>query len=169
MDGGKSRADTSAREVGLNYLSRRPRSEQEVRSKLTKSAFPAEEIDRAIDDLSRLKLLDDQAYARHWIESRLEGKRAVGRRRFVRDLTGKGIEQATIVEALKEFETAIESERVVTELLRKQLWRYRELEVKKATRRMLDYLARRGFDPDLSNRVVSQLLQETQSAEIDRD
>ena len=68
---------------------------------------------------------------------------------------------ATIVdEVLEEFAGALDSDERAVELLNKQAWRYRGLERDKAKRRMLGFLARRGYEADMARKAVDQVWQE---------
>ena len=159
----------TAKQAGLAFLSSRMRSVQEVRDNLSKAAFPPAEIEGAIADLTRLKLLDDDEYARRWIESRLRDKRPAGKRKFLQDLGRKGIEAERLESVLQEYKEQLESDAVVVDLLRRQSWRYRGLDELKVKRRMLGYLCRRGYDRDLANRAAGQIWQEIRDNEIAGD
>src|SRR5215207_7990017 len=47
----------------LRFLGHRPRSEQEVRQRLARHGYPDDLVDRAIEKLRRLDLIDDAAFA----------------------------------------------------------------------------------------------------------
>ena len=159
----------TAMQAGLTYLSSRARSVQEVRDHLLRSEFPPLDVEGAIEGLTRLKLLDDDDYARRWIESRLRDKRPAGTRKFSRDLHRKGIESERIEILLEEYKEQLESDAVVADLLRRQCWRYRGVDEVKAKRRMLGYLSRRGYDRELANRAAGQVWQEIRNDDIAGD
>ena len=95
--------EKTAKQAGLAYLSSRARSIQEVRDRLLRASFPPAEVEGAIRDLIRLKLLDDDDYTRRWIESRLRDKRPAGKRKLTQDLRRKGIEAERIDNAFDEY------------------------------------------------------------------
>ena len=72
----------------------------------------------------------------------------------------KGVGSEIIDEILKEFAGELDSNERAVELLGKQAWRYRGLERDKAMRRMLGFLARRGYDADMARKAVDQVWQE---------
>ena len=57
-----------ALDSALRFLSYRPRSEQEVRRRLGRQAWPAEVIEAVVARLRAVGLLDDAAFARLWVE-----------------------------------------------------------------------------------------------------
>ncbi len=156
-----------ARAISLNYLSMRARSVYEVKQKLKLKEFTDEVIEEVIADLQRLNLLDDHAFARRWIEARME--RAAGARKFALDLRRKGVDAAIIDEVLAEFKAQLNSPDRALDLLRKQAWRYRGLQREKAQRRMLGFLARRGCDPQAARKAIDQVWEELQEDEVTGD
>src|SRR5690606_41910394 len=59
-------------ERALNLLSHRPRSAEEVRRKRrdSKQEFSDTAIETVIERLGRAGLLDDEAFARYWVDNR---------------------------------------------------------------------------------------------------
>jgi regulatory protein len=135
-----------AKDAAYNYLSYRARSVKEVRDKLVQKEFAEEIIEQVVDDLQRQKLLNDREFARRFVEAR--------------QLRRKGIETEIIDEVLGEFAATLDSEERAMGLLGKQAWRYRGLERDKAKRRMLGFLARRGYDAQMARSAVDKVWQE---------
>ncbi len=156
-----------ARETSFNYLSSRARSVHEVVQKLRQKEFAEEVIDEVIADLERLKLVDDRAFCRRWVEARLE--RATGARKLAHDLRRKGVAADIIDEVLAEYAGQLDSPGRAAHLLRKQSWRYRNLDRQKARRRMLGFLARRGYDAQTAWEAIDQVWKELQEDEVTGD
>ena len=152
-----------AKDAAYNYLSYRARSVKEVRDKLVQKEFAEEIIEQVVDDLQRQKLLNDREFARRFVEARLG--RANGSRKLAQELRRKGIETEIIDEVLGEFAATLDSEERAIGLLGKQTWRYRGLERDKAKRRMLGFLARRGYDAQMARSAVDKVWQELQELE----
>ena len=152
-----------AKDAAYNYLSYRARSVKEVREKLVQKEFAEEIIEQVVDDLQRQKLLNDREFARRFVEARLG--RANGSRKLAQELRRKGIETEIIVEVLGEFAATLDSEERAMGLLGKEAWRYRGLERDKAKRRMLGFLARRGYDAQMARSAVDKVWQELQELE----
>ncbi len=153
-----------ARETSLNYLSRRARSAYEVAQRLRQREFPEEIVVEVIADLERLRFIDDRAFARRWIESRLD--KAAGARKLVQDLRRKGIETAVIEEVIAEYAHQLDNPDRARGLLRKQAWRYRGLDRDKAQRRMLGFLARRGYDGATAWKAIEHVWKEIEEDEV---
>ena len=162
-------SERSARQAGLDYLSGRDRTVAQVRRHLRKAAFEPEDVEVAIADMMRLKLLDDEQYARQWVEARLREKRPAGRRKFALDLRRKGVDPGRIDIVMDEYRERLESGEVVVDLLRRQQWRYRGLDQVTARRRMLGYLSRRGYDRETADSAVQQVWEEIQDNDVAGD
>ena len=152
-----------AKDAAYNYLSYRACSVKEVRDKLAQKEFAEETIEQVVDDLQRQKLLNDREFARRFVEARLG--RANGSRKLAQELRRRGIETEIIDEVLGEFAATLDSEERAIGLLGKQAWRYRGLERDKAKRRMLGFLARRGYDAQMARSAVDKVWQELQELE----
>ena len=152
-----------AKDAAYDYLSYRAGSVKEVRDKLAQKEFAEETIEQVVDDLQRQKLLNDSEFARRFVEARLG--RANGSRKLAQELRRKGIETEIIDEVLGEFAATLDSEERAIGLLGKQAWRYRGLERDKAKRRMLGFLARRGYDAQMARSAVDKVWQELQELE----
>ncbi len=78
--------------AAMNLLARRPRSEREVRDRLKRKGYPAETIEAAVAKLEGWRYLDDEAFARYWVENR-EANRPRGRRLLEQELRLKGVDR----------------------------------------------------------------------------
>ena len=95
-------AAAKAREEALRFLTARARSIHEVAEKLKRRGFGAEVVEQVTAELQRLRLLDDRAFARDWIDAKLRS-RPSGARRIHQELRQKGISEELVAEALAEF------------------------------------------------------------------
>lgn len=82
-------------EAAARFLETRARSVAEVRRRLTGAGYRTELVEGAIERLSELGMLDDEAFARAWVESR-DRTRPRGERAIREELRLKGIDRATI-------------------------------------------------------------------------
>lgn len=83
-----------AKRRALHFLSFRLRSVEEVRKFLFKKNHPPELIQKAIDELSEHKFLDDQAFALWWADSRI--KQGWGQMKIKNELKMKGVDTEII-------------------------------------------------------------------------
>jgi regulatory protein len=106
-DTGDSRAPQKAREADPvmakagRILSRRPHSVQEVRDKLWTAGIAEEDIDRTIERLTELKLLDDLEFARQWVDERARNK-GLAAAALLAELEAKGVAIETAEQAIDE-------------------------------------------------------------------
>jgi regulatory protein len=152
--------EEKAYQRALRYLSRRPHAEREIRDKLSRNRVPSEMCERVIERLRRASLLDDYVFAESWVENRLEF-RPRGARALRHELKQKGVDSSAIEAALSEFD----EEAAAWDAGRKAARRYHSLPEEIATKRMLGYLARRGFSYNITRRIVDTLLTEGSGSE----
>ena len=140
-----------AYERALNFLSYRPRSEAEVRLNLRKKNVEDEVIEVVVERLERAGMLDDREFARYWVENRLQfnprGTRALGH-----ELWEKGVPASIISDTLAGFDEEAAA-RTASETGARRL---AHLEPDAFRRRLVAYLARRGF----SYAVIAPLVEE---------
>jgi len=148
--------DTAERAAGraLDFLSYRPRSEAEIRERLTERYDP-ETAGEVLERLRRSGLVDDREFARYWVQNRLEHnpRGAVALRQ---ELYQKGVDESAIEEALAEYDEEEAAARAA-ETARRKL---RGLPPDVFRRRLTDYLLRRGFSYGVVRAVVQQALEE---------
>ena len=144
--------ESVARTILLDALTGQPRSRQELRDKLAKKAVPDELAERLLDRFTEVGLVDDEAFARSWVESRQRG-RGLARRALAQELRRKGVDQETARAALDDLDPASEEEAART-LVRKKLRSMRGLDPATATRRLAGMLARKGYPAGMAFAVV---------------
>jgi len=139
-----------AREKALNYLSYRPRSEAELQSYLLKSDFAEATVDEVLNRLREVGLVDDDAFARYWVDNRARF-RPRGKRMLVQELRQKGIASSVIETALTEYDEVAAAQHVAEEQAR----RLAHLSPDLFRRRLWDRMMRRGFSPDIIHEVLA--------------
>lgn len=133
-----------ARDKALNYLSFRPRSEFELRSYLVNRGFAKDVVEDALDRLGQVGLVDDAAFARHWVENRAQF-RPRGKRLIAQELRQKGIPSRIVQQALQDYDEVAAIKRVAVEQAR----RLSRLAPELFRRRLTARLVSRGFSYDL--------------------
>ena len=151
-----------ARQVALRFLTSRDRTVFEVRQKLGRKSCSEEVTEHVIANLQKSRLLDDNAFARRWVETRLQSRPA-GARQVEVELRGKGIDGALIEQVMEEFGQQLGSEATAVDFLRGRARHYGALDEMRAKRRMYGLLARRGFDSDTTARAVDEVWAEMES------
>lgn len=148
------------REAALRLLAHRPRTEAELRQRLTRKGFDAGAADACIVELRERGLLDDAAFAEMFTRDRVR-LNPRGRRRVLQELRGRGVEAEVAVTAMEGVlrEEAVDEVALAREAARR--WRPRGgEEPPRARRRLTGYLARRGFGSETVRAVVEELLGE---------
>src|SRR3954465_9851822 len=160
-------------EAGARFLEARPRSVAEGRRKLTRLGHPPERVGGALDRLAELGVLDDESFARSWVESRDRAKPR-GEHALRRELGLKGVDRALVDMVLDERrdgattaaaeldEPPVSPDDAAAErLLRKRLPALlRETDPRKRGQRAYALLARNGFAPDVCSAVSRRVLAE---------
>jgi regulatory protein len=153
-------ASQKAYDRALNFLTYRPRSRAEVRRYLERKGVSPEVSERVEERLMRAGLLDDEAFARFWVENREQFKPR-GRYRLRQELRQKGLEAQIIAQAVEEVDEEQSAYRAAVGRAR----RYAHLDRKDFRRKLGSFLQRRGFSYEIVKEVVERLWQETREAE----
>ena len=142
-----------ARQMALQYLGARDRTERELRDRLKRRGCAPAAIEAALERLVAARLVDDEALARRYVEVRMS-ERPAGAIRLAQDLRRRGVDRGIVDRVLEEYADRIGTDAAALDLLRRVSKRYRGLDSTTARRRMYGMLARRGFDPETTARAV---------------
>ena len=149
-------------EAALRFLEARARSTSEVRRRLTAAGYRGELVDGAIARLTELGVLDDEEFARAWVESR-DRARPRGERALRHELALKGIDKGVsdqVLEARREAEEGTQVDLDGARRLRARNARSLARVADPRARRQRAYalLARNGFDPDVCRQASVELI-----------
>ncbi len=137
-----------AKQKALRLLSYRLRSEKELRTRLKEEEYPPDIIDKTVEFLYGIGVLDDTAFARAFINQSLM-RRPVGKSRLHRELRQRGIDKETVQSVLQELLTDHQEHQLADEAAQKLLKRLppatNKLTEQKQRRRIANFLARSGF------------------------
>ena len=142
----------------FKFLSYRPRSEAEVRTKLGRLGFPQKSVDTTLEKLRSLSLLNDEAFARDWARGRAEG-RSYGPLRIERELRQKGIAELLIRQVVQETFGQEEGKERARGLVAKR-FRGKDLGDRKILHRAMSFLQRRGYRSSVIAEVLKQPVDE---------
>lgn len=147
-------------ERALNLLSYRPRSAEEVRRKLrqTKQDFSEIAIEKAVEKLERAGLLDDEAFARYWVENR-ERFAPRSARALRHELRQKGVSNRIVDTVL----TDLDEEDAAYRAAQAKVRRYAQADEETFRKRLGGYLSRRGFSYGIVRGVLDRLWDEIQT------
>ncbi len=152
LEGPDADPESVARTILLDALTGQARSRRELRDKLAKKGVPDELAEGLLDRFTEVGLVDDEAFARSWVESR-QRSRGLARRALAQELRRKGVADETARTALDDLDPAVEEE-AARQLVRKKLRSLRGVDRATATRRLAGLLARKGYPAGLAFAVV---------------
>lgn len=144
--------------VAIRILTAMPRAVQEMKRKLRQRGHKGAVVAEVVERLKTAGLLDDEAFARHFARVRLS--RGHGAPRILTDLLSRGVERRLAEHAIDEVLEAEEVDpneaaRVLAEKRSAQLG---DLPFDTKKRRMLAYLARRGFRGYEVTEIVDEVI-----------
>ncbi|WP_376766288.1 regulatory protein RecX [Actinomadura litoris] len=160
-EGGSERGglgEGAAREVCLRMLAGAPRTRAQLADALRRKGFPDDVAESVLSRFTDVGLIDDEAFAQAWVRSRHAG-RGLAKRALAAELRRRGVAGETVNEAVETLEPEQE-ERTARALVERKLRSTRGVDPVKRTRRLVGMLARKGYPPGLSYRVVKEALAE---------
>ena len=134
-------------------LAGRELSERQVRQRLARRGFDAQEIDAAIARLLQDRSLDDERAARAMAHAETSLKKR-GRLRVKQRLQAAGIPPAVAQRAIQDTFEAIDVDALMSAALGKRLRGRERIADEREFQRLYRYLVGQGFEPD---RVLSLL------------
>ena len=151
----------TAYQKALHFLSYRPRSSAEVRQNLTKRGIPEPTVEETINHLQQAGLVNDQAFARLWVENRNDfHPRSKSALRM--ELRRKGLDDELVQSVLDEN---VDEEALALEAARKYAGRLAGQEWLVFRQKLGGFLARRGFSYTTLAPVVSKVWKEIRTAD----
>ena len=144
------------------YLEARPRSIAEVRRRLAAAGYRPEMVEATVARLTDLRFLDDEAFARAWVESR-DRAHPRGAQALRRELAQKGVDRTLVDAILAERRSttgAPDADVAAAERLLERSARALARVDDPRLRRQRAYalLARHGFDPSVASDAARRLV-----------
>lgn len=163
-------------DAAARFLEARSRSVAEVRRRLTGAGYRTDLVEGAIERMLELGMLDDEAFARAWVESR-DRARPRGERAIRSELGLKGVDRGVIdavladrragaAEPAEGGESGPSPDALAAERLLARNAHALERVPDPRLRRQRAYalLARHGFDPDTCSQAVQALFRTEDAA-----
>ena len=145
-----------AYDAAVRYLAGRPHSVAEIHRHLRSKRFADTDIERAVDRLRAQRYVDDEAFARYWLEQR-ERFNPRGERGLRSELLGKGVGRDVVDLVLGERAPDAEVEQARRTLSR-PLARWATLAPAERKRKIHAYLAQRGFGYGTIEEVIRRVV-----------
>jgi regulatory protein len=138
-----------ALDYSYKLLTYRQRSIKEIRNRLIQKGYNKKIVAKVISRLKKLNLLDDLAFARLWIENRINTKPA-GRKLIYQELRLKGISADVIDKAMAHLLTPEDEYKLANRFAENMLKKGKE------QKKIYSHLLRRGFPYDLVLEVMQE-------------
>jgi len=137
----------------FKFLSYRQRSKKEILDYLKKKKLGEKEIELVVKRLEKLGLINDEEFARFFIQSRIVEKPR-GKSLLIRELRQKGIEKETIDKILDEVK--IPEVELAQKAIERKLKNFLKLSEQDARAKITSFLARRGFSWDTIKEIIDR-------------
>lgn len=138
----------------IRLLKFRPRSEAEIRERLTLKQYAPRLIEQVIGEFRDCGLIDDADFARKWVSYR---KATVyGPLRIQRELIQKGVDPDIIAAALGQDSEEYDERAAAQKAAERRMERYKDIDSDAARKRLFDFLLRRGFKTNTAYSVIKE-------------
>lgn len=161
-DGGpEADPESVAHTICLRLLTAAPRTRAQLAAALERRNVPADAAEVVLGRLTEVGLVDDDAFAGAWVQSRHRG-RGLSRRALAAELRQRGVQGATIERAVETLDDGAEAI-AARGLVDRRLATMAGLPDEVRRRRVLGLLARKGYPAGLASRVVREALSDVGS------
>ncbi|HEX2418144.1 MAG TPA: regulatory protein RecX [Micromonosporaceae bacterium] len=147
-----------AREICLRLLAVRPRTRAELATALRRRHIADEVAEAVLDRFGEVGMIDDTVFAEAWVTSRHHG-RGLARRALGHELRRRGVDGATVSDALSRLDPVTEEQTART-LVERKLRTIADGAPDAVVRKLAGMLARKGYPPGLAFRVIREVLAE---------
>lgn len=148
------------KQAAYRLISYRPRSVAEVKRHLSRKGYEEQLIDTAVAHLIAVDLLNDEAFARYWVEQR-ETFKPRSQMVISQELRQKGVSRDIIERVLTDVDELAAARRAAEKKAR--VWASLPAEVFRT--KLGNFLQRRGFHYEIINQITKEIWQ---SIEKDR-
>ncbi len=158
--------ESDPREVGriiaLRLLEAKPRTEAELRDRLCQRGIPQDVASDLVARYVEVGLLDDRAYARMWVDSRMR-TRGLGAAALRQELRRHKVPPALIEEALAQIDHD-DSLQAAVECVRPRVAKCALPLSMQDERRLMSFLMRRGHGLETARRALHEAVTRVEQA-----
>lgn len=148
--------ESFARSIALRLLTGAPRSRHQLAEAMARRGVEEQVAEKVLDRFTEVGLIDDAEYARMLVRSQRES-RSLARRALAVELRRRGIGDEDAAAALADVDSDAEEE-AARELLRRRWRSGAGLDPQVQSRRAVAMLARKGYSPGLSAKLVREMV-----------
>lgn len=142
------------KQTAYRLISFRPRSVAEVKRHLDRKGYDEQLIETAVSQLIAVDLLNDETFARYWVEQR-ETFKPRSQLALSQELHQKGVSRSIINNALADIDELAAARRAAVKKAR--LWT--DLAEQEFKTKLGRFLQRRGFYYEIINQITDELWQ----------
>jgi regulatory protein len=146
-----------ARDICLRQLTSGPRTAAQLGEAMTRRGIAEEVVVEVLARFAAVGLIDDEAFAAAWVHSRHTG-RGLARRALAHELRARGVDDVLVAVAVADLAPDVEAA-TARALAVRRLASMRGLDTAVRFRRVTGFLARKGYSPSLSYRVIREALE----------
>jgi regulatory protein len=148
-------------ESALRLLAMGPRSEHDLRERLTRRrGFQREAVDHAVQRMRELGYLNDAAFARFWVESR-QSSTPRSKRALAFELSRRGVSREQLDGALED----VSDTDAAYDAAQRRLRSLRDLDKQTFERRLGNFLSSRGFGYGVARATIQRCWAERDGAD----
>lgn len=145
-----------AKNYSFLLLKPRMRSESEIAERLKMKEFSPEVIAKTLEFLKENNLIDDNEFAKSWIEERK--RKSLGLRKIVDELRAKGIKNQVIENQIGYAKHSYNESEIIRKIAEKKLDKLKGIDPEIASSRVYTYLLRRGFSAQAVTDTIEGLM-----------
>jgi regulatory protein len=153
----------AARAIVLRQLTVGARTRAQLRQALSRKGIPEDVATAVLDRFEEVDLVDDEEFARQWVQSRHLG-RGLARRALAYELRQRGVAEQTLKDAVDEL-TGDDELAAARELVRRKAAGMRNDDPQRRMGRLAGMLARKGYGGAVAMQAIRAELAEL--AELD--
>jgi regulatory protein len=144
----------AARAIVLRQLTMGARTRAQLEQALARRLIPGDVSAAVLDRFEAVDLVDDEQFARQWVESRHAG-RGLARRALAHELRTRGVAEDTVKDAVGQV-TGDDELSAARQLVRRKLAAMGSLDPERATRRLAGMLARKGYSGPIAWQAIRE-------------
>jgi regulatory protein len=144
--------ESVARAIALRQLTVAARTRAQLSDAMARRGVPDEVAEAVLDRFEEVRLVDDEDFARQWVQTRHAG-RGLSRRALRRELQTRGVADETVQAAVDEITPEAELE-AARQLVRRRLAGLVSDDPVRRTRRLAGMLGRKGYGTSVALRAI---------------
>lgn len=155
-----------AKRIAYRYAAHSPRTTKQVADKLKENGISSDYYQDVFKFLKEFGLLDDEDYARKFIQSSVKGK-PISQNKLKMKLFEKGISKEIIDNALELFYPHEDKYELALKAAEKKMRMLSSKPIAKQKPALMNYLYGQGYESDMIRKVVERLLGNSDYNEYD--